>query len=855
MDFKKLIQPAIAIAIFLALTFIYFKPQLIDGKVMRQSDISVHKGMSKEIADFREKHPGQEPLWTNSMFGGMPAYQISTIYPNNYTKLIDKVLGLGLTYPAGAMFQYFIGFFILCLCLKLDIKTSIFAALAYGLSSYFLIILEAGHNSKAHALAYAPALFGAIIYAYRSNALIGACLTAVFGALELYCNHVQITYYFVLLIIIFVIFELVNAVKAKTLPAFLKTSVFLGIAAVLAVLPNATNLMVTAEYGHYSMRGPTELTIKPEGSSNKAIVTNGLNKDYATQWSYGIGETFTLLIPNFKGGASEAIGDNKTALKGIDDAQMQQAVSSMPSYYGDQPFTSGPVYAGAIIIFLFVLGLFIISDRLKWVIVIGTILSITLAWGKHFMGLSDFMFDYFPGYNKFRAVSMTLVIAELTLPLLAVLVVDKILKSDLSKLTWKFPFTNKEQNFNKALLYSLIITGGFCVIAYMMPNAINTFTADNEFEMLKGQYMQQGQADEAQVTKYLDQVFPLLEEARVNLFQSDALRSLVFILLGAGALFLFARKTINGTITVIALGLLVLIDLWTVDMRYVNSKNFAPKSQNIMVQTPKAADEFILADNKDKARVLNLAINTFNSSEASYFHQAIGGNHAAKLKRYQELIDFYIDKDINTIRGAFGPTANDSVFRVAFAKCGVLNMLNMKYFIYSNEAQPMVNRYAAGPAWFANNIKTVTTANDEILELGKINPTQTAIVNTSKFSAISASAALSSGTIKRTSYEPNNLQYESDNSGAGFAVFSEIYYPKGWNAYIDGKKTDYVCTNYVLRGLNVPAGKHKIEFKFEPETYKTGEKIALVGSLLLFAAVGLFGWLVYKGNKGIVKAV
>jgi Bacterial membrane protein YfhO len=842
MDFKKLIQPAIAIAIFLAITFVYFKPQLIDGKVISQSDIRQFKGASKEISDFRLKHPGEEPLWTNAMFSGMPSYQISTLYPNNYTKYLDKVLSLGLTYPAGAMFQYFLGFFILCLCLKLDFRTSIVAALAYGLSSYFLIILEVGHNSKAHALAYVPALLGAVIYAYRSNALIGACLTAIFGALNLYCNHVQISYYFIIVIGIFIAFEFVNAIKNKLLPSFIKTSMFLAVAAVIGVLPNITSLLLTAEYGKLSQRGPTELTIDASGTSNKSIVTNGLDKDYATGWSYGVSETFTLLIPNFKGGASEPIGDNKTALKGIDDAQMQQAVGSMFSYFGNQPGTSGPVYVGAIIVFLFILGLFIIQDRLKWVILIATILSIMLSWGRNFMGFSSFMFDYFPGYNKFRAVSMTLVIAELVMPLLAVLVIDKILKSDVKKISWKFPFTSKVQNFNKALLFSLILTGGFCLVSYVMPTAVNTFAPDNEFESIKGQYMQQGQTDEAQVTQYLNNVLPLVEEARINIFQSDALRSLLFILLGAGALFLFARKTINANVMIVALGLFVLVDLWGVDNRYLNSKRFTAKAQSNLLPTPKPADDFILNDNKDNARVINMAIDPFNNSEPSYFHQNIGGYHAAKLKRYQELIEFHISKNMNIIRSAFGPGANDSVFRAAFEKCGVLNMLNVKYFIYSNDAQPLVNRYAAGPAWFVSNVKTVQTANDEILELGKVNPTQTAIINTSKFASAPKDNSLSKGSIKRTSYEPNHQQYESENAGAGLAIFSEIYYPKGWNAYIDGQKTDYICANYALRGLSIPAGKHKIDFKFEPETYRMGEKVALAGSIILFGALLFLLW-------------
>lgn len=848
---------------------------MLSGKVLRQDDIMRHKGMSKEILDYRNTH-NDEPLWTNSMFGGMPAYQISTLYSGNWIGKLDNLFKLFIPLPAGYLFLYCLGFFILLLCLEVQPWLAIIGALAYGFSSYFLIILEAGHNSKANALGYLPALIGGIILLFRGKYWLGLSLTTLFTALELNANHVQISYYGYMLIAFMVLGYFITSFKEKKLKHFFKALVFLIIASIIGLLPNAASLLMTNEYGKYSTRGKSELTIKAnlkknqnleEMSSNKLVeeteplkneyeknTTSGLDADYATQWSYGIGETFTFLIPDFKGGASSSIRNaDADALKKVNPEYREQ-VAANNAYFGDQPFTSGPVYIGAIVIFLAFLGMFIVQNPIKWPLFFATILTVALGWGNNFMSLTDFFMHHVPGYNKFRAVSMIMVIAELTLPLLAILAVNELLKSKNWNDKIKLHYLKKEFSLKKLILFSLIIVGGFCAIAYVMPDMVNTFTAANEESIMVNQAVREGNP-EPEVRRYVMELMPQLELARKAIFKSDALRSLIFILLSFGAIYLYFTNKIKKEFLLASVGFFILVDLWTVDTRYLNAQSFVTKEQNnANLITKSAADEEILQDPTLDYRVLNLTTSTFNDAATSYYHKSVGGYHGAKLKKYQELIDFHLEKEINYFyKYANKAFASDSGTNALLAQLKVLNMLNTRYFILpggkNGQELPLLNPQANGNAWLVKTVFSVPTADDEILGLRKID-TKTQAITTDKFKQELKlkDNYTGEGSIQLKSYEPNKLVYESNCKSEEFAVFSEIYYPKGWNAYVDGKPQAHLEVNYVLRGMVLEPGKHSIEFKFEPKTYQTGNTIALIGSVLLLITVGIGLYLDRKNN-------
>lgn len=855
-NYKKYLPHTIAILVFAIVTLIYFKP-LLSGKELRQDDIARHKGMSKEIADYRTENKA-EPLWTNSMFGGMPAYQISTLYPSNWIAKLDNVFKLFIPLPAGYVFLYFLGFFILLLCLDVNPWLALIGGLAYGLSSYFFIILEAGHNSKANALGYLPALLGGVILLFRGKHGLGLAVTTLFTAMELNTNHVQISYYGYILIGFVIAGYFLTAVRQKQLPTFFKALVFFVIASLIGVMPNAGNLMTTNEYGKYSTRGKTELTINSNLKSNDDNTTSGLDKNYATQWSYGIGETFTFLIPDYKGGGSTPIGNvYPEALKKVNPDYRQQ-IGGSSAYFGDQPFTSGPVYIGAIIILLSVLGMFVIKNPIKWPIFFATLLTVALGWGSNFMGLTTIFMNYVPGYNKFRAVAMIMVIAELTLPLLAILAINEVIKIKNWEDKIKLNLIKKEISLKKILIISVSIVGGFCLISWLMPDMFNSFTARGEEEQMVRQAVQAGNP-EAQVRPVIIEIMAQIEIARKAIFKADALRSLIFIVLGFGALFLYFTNKLKKELFFVAIGLFIVIDLWTVDARYLNDKSFVTKEQNLQSIVAKSlADDEILKDPSLDYRVLNLTVSTFNDAQTSYYHKSIGGYHGAKLKRYAELIDFHIDKELDLFKNNAGKAfANDSLLKNLMGQLQVINMLNTKYFIIPGGDQqgniPLTNKQANGNAWFVSSLKTVASADSEIVGLFNINTKTQAIVNQKYQSELGLKSTYNAGgTIKLLSYKPNDLQYESDNSQEGFAVFSEIYYPKGWNAYIDGALKPHANVNYVLRGLNIPAGKHKIEFKFEPQTYKTASTIAVLGSILVLLTIGL-GLYLNKKNTVIVS--
>ena len=855
-NFKQYLPHAIAVLAFAILTIIYFKP-LFTGKELKQDDIARHKGMSKEIVDYRTKN-NSEPLWTNSMFGGMPAYQISTLYPGNWISKLDNAFKLFIPLPAGYLFLYCLGFFILLLCVNINPWLALVGGLAYGLSSYFIIILEAGHNSKANALGYLPALLGGILLLFKNRYWLGLSVTSLFTAMELNANHVQISYYGYILIGFIIFGYFINALKTKTIGLFVKAFSLFLISTFIGLLPNFGNISTTNEYGKFSTRGKSELTINSQLKNNDNNKTSGLDEDYATQWSYGIGETFTFLIPDFKGGPSNSIKSaDASALKKVNPEYREQVANSS-SYFGNQPFTSGPVYLGAIIVFLALIGLFIIKNPIKWPIVIVTLLTITLAWGKNFMSLTDFFMHNIPGYNKFRAVSMILIVAELTIPLLAMLAINELFKIKNWNDKIKLNLIKADLSLKKILITCLIIVGGFCLISYLFPDILNTFLADNEDKQLIEQAVSAGNP-ENQVKPYVAELMPQLEIARKAIFKSDAFRSLIFILLAFGSLYLFYTNKIKKEMLITSLGIFILIDLWTVDARYLNDKSFITKEQNMQSITSKtAADDEILKDSDINYRVLNLTVNTFNDAATSYYHKSIGGYHGAKLKKYAELIDFHIDNEIKSFyKDANKSFASDSAMKVLFGNLQILNMLNAKYFILpggeNNAEIPLKNPMVNGNAWLVEKIVSVENANEEIISLGKINTKKEAVSQENFIKSLGLKLNYSAkGDIKLISYQPNNLVYQSETSSEEFAVFSEIYYPKGWNAYIDGQLKEHASVNYVLRGLAIPAGKHKIEFKFEPVTYTNGNNIATIGSILLIITIGT-GLFLNKKNNVIVS--
>lgn len=803
---KKLLPHIIVVAAFFAISIAYFSP-LLDGKKIQQGDVINWLGTAKEAIDYREQNDNEEPLWTNSLFGGMPTYQISTLYPANWSSKINNLLISAFMHPASYLFFSFLGFYLLALSFGVSIPIAFMGAVGYGLSTYFMVSLEAGHNSKVNAIGYMAPVIAGVFLAYRGKIWIGFSLTALALSLHLASNHLQITYYLAYAILLIVAVQLIFAIKEKTISQFIKASVFLALAAVIAVLPNITNLLVTSEYGKYTTRGPSELTLNAE---NK---TTGLDKDYATAWSYGISETINLMIPNYKGGESGAIGKNNTALKDV-DPNLKPIVAQLDQYFGDQPFTAGPTYMGAIIIFLFILALFFLEGALKWWIIAATALSIMLAWGKHFMPLTEFFLDYIPGYNKFRTVSMNLVIANITIPLAGILVLKKIIEKPSI-------ITEKIKRFYAA--YAL--TGGLCLLMYLMPDLFNTFLKEGEYESLSKQLADAGWPASQQAD-----LIENLQIARKNIFTADALRSFFLITLAAGLIWLFVKNKLNTMVLGISLSVLVLGDLWLVDKRYVNDESFVSAKLMDRPIQPNAANLVILEDKDPNFRVFNLTVNPFSDATTSYFHKSIGGYHAAKLKRYQELIEYHLSK--NNMR--------------------VLNMLNTKYFIVPGpDKQPMAQRNyeALGNAWTVKQIKWVKNADEEINALNEFSPSTEAVIDERFKSQLEGKTfgGDSSATINLKSYKPNELVYEyNGGTTPQFVVFSEIYYDKGWDAYIDGKPADYVRCNYVLRGMLLPEGKHEIVFKFYPKSYHTGEKIALAGSILLLILVG-FG--IYKEIK------
>ena len=774
--FKKLSPHLMVLVLFVIISFVYFSP-VLKGKKLDMQDIKHWKGMSKEVVDFRDA-TGEEALWTNSMFSGMPAYQISTKYKGNLIQYVAKALSLGIPRPANMLFLYLLGFYILLLSLKVDYRLSAVGAIAFAFSSYFFIIIQAGHMTKAHAIAYVPMVIAAVLYTYRGKMLLGGILTALTVALELYANHLQITYYLVLILLLIGLVQFIKDFKANNLVDFAKRSGILMLAALLASATSLTRLSTTMEYGKDSTRGKSELT---DNLDNK---TSGLDKDYATSWSYGIAESFTLLIPNFYGGASQGAltTDSETyqAIKRAPNAR--QLIKQLPLYWGEQPFTSGPTYAGSIVIFLFVLGLFFVKSEMRTWLILATIMSIMLAWGKNLMSLTDLFLDYFPGYNKFRAVSMILVIAEFTLPLLGFVALNKFLTTDVS-------IDQKK----KPLQLAFYIVGGLTLLFALIPSLFFDFVGGQDANLEKNGWP-----------------IDALQSDRAKLLSADAWRSFIFIALTFGTLWMFLKNKLKSQYVILIVGVLVLTDMWTVNKRYLNDDHFVRESKFETPYQPTQANLQILKDKDPNFRVFNQSISTFNDAGTSYFHKSIGGYHGAKLKRYQELIENHISQ----------------------GNPAVINMLNTKYVI-NKKGQVQQNLAAMGNAWFVSNINIVANADVEIAALKELDVKNTAVVDERFKDQLTADLSNENASISLMDYKPNYLKYKSNSTNDGIVIFSEIYYNKGWNAYIDGVSKPHFRANYVLRGLQIPKGNHIIEFKFEPSTYKTGERVSLASSIIL----------------------
>lgn len=800
---KKSIPHILVLIGFVAISLAYFNP-VLKGKKIFQSDIMHYIGMSKQQTDFRAE-TGEETYWTNSAFGGMPTYQLGAKYPHNYIKKLDLTLRF-LPRPADYLFLYLMGFYVLLLVMKVDFKLAALGALAFGFSTYLIIILGVGHNAKAHAIAYMPLVLSGILLVFRKQYVFGFLLTAIAMALELVANHFQMTYYLMLLVIVLGIAYLVDAYKKQCLPHFFKSVGILVLAVVLAVGLNATNILATQEYAKESTRSQSELTINPDGSPKD--ITSGLDRDYITEYSYGLLETFNLYIPRFMGGGSyEDVGKESASYDffigiGATPLQALEQTKQIPTYWGNQPIVEAPAYVGAVVLFLFVLALFLVKGRLKWWLVAGTLLSLLLSYGKNLSFLTDLFIDYVPLYDKFRAVSSIQVILELCIPVLAVFALVRLFND----------FDDKQEKL-KALKITVGITAGLALVFLLFKSSLFSFVGAND-----GLYRQ----------NYGPQFIDAIIKDRKMIFNTDTIRTLVLVLLAAGTVFLYLKEKLSQAKVILIFGVLLVFDLVGVDRRYVNNDNFISALKVNKPYTPNEADLLIQKDT-EHFRVLDV---TAGGARAAYFHNALGGYHAAKLKRYDDLYNFHILQN----------------------NLNVLNMLNTKYIIAEDDEGnvfPYTNTEANGNAWFVEEVKLVSSANEEIQLLDSLNTKRVAI--TTMPNAENRTFQVdSTANIEVEIYKPNYIKYNSNSNTDGFAVFSEVYYQDGWQAYLDGEPVPHTRVNYVLRAMPVPKGSHIIEFKFEPQVIKTGSRITLVSSILLIVLIfgGIFYQLKSKKESG-----
>ena len=801
MNFKQIIPHIVSLSLFVVVALMYFNP-VLKGKKISQSDITQHIGMAKEVNDFR-KATSEEPFWAESAFSGMPTYPIGTYFPNDYITSLDRFIRF-LPRPADYLFLYFLSFYILLLAFKVDWKIAIVGSLAFGFSTYLIIIFGAGHNSKAHAIAYMPLVLAGIVFIFKKRYLLGFIVTSIATALEIKANHPQMTYYLLFAILILGVVELIDAIQKNKTKQFITQSSIIIVAVLLAVGVNSSRLLATKEYADVSTRGKTALTMNPDGT--KKEVTTGLSKEYITQFSYGKAETFNLFVPRYMGGGTvESLDKKSNTYQYVSSiAGSKQAdgfIKQVYTYWGDQLIVEAPAYVGAMMLFLFFLGVFILKGKYKYWLVASSVFAILMSWGKNFQFLTDFFIDYVPLYNKFRAVSSFQVIAELCIPLLGFLALREFFCSKIDK-------KQKQIALKKALYSSM----GLIVVGLLYALSFSTFEGIRD-------------ASYSEYEGLLDAV----KADRLSMLYTDSFRSLVLIGLGFVVLWLFLRQQLKYTRSVIAFAVLILFDLVQVNLRYVNGDDFKDARAIDKPFKASTADLQILKD-KSHYRVANFSTDPFQDGRTSYFHKSIGGYHAAKMGRYQDLIEFQLSKQ----------------------NMQVYNMLNVKYFIIpgdNGEVMAQQNPDANGNAWFVKNINYVQTADQEIRALDSIQTKNTAIVNENNIHRkINFSLEVDSlAYIKLTEYSLNSLTYETSSKFDEFSVFSEIYYKNGWKSYIDGELQPYTNVNYVLRGMEIPKGEHIIKFKFEPSVIKTGSIISLISYALMVLIP--MSWFFYYKKK------
>ena len=819
---KKCLPDVLAVLLFAILAFAYFFPADIEGRILYRHDASAGRGAGQEGIEYREK-TGERSRWTNALFGGMPTYQMAPSYGS--TEVLTKAVNayhLWLPENVWYVFAYLLGFYILLRAFDFRQHLAALGSIIWAFSTYFLIIIAAGHIWKVWALAYLPPMIAGIVLAYRGKYLWGLLLTAIFTAFEINANHVQMTYYYLFIILLMGIAWLVEAIKEKQMARFLKATGVVALGAAIGVCINLSNLYHTWEYSQESMRGKSELV--KQNSSNQT--NSGLERDYITQWSYGIGETWTLLVPNTKGGASMSLSQSEKAMEHA-QSDFMPIYQQLGQYWGEQPGTSGPVYVGAFVLMLFILGLLIVKGPMKWALLAATILSILLSWGKNFMGFTDFFLDYVPMYAKFRTVASILVIAEFTIPLLAMLALKELMdKPELLKPRMKY------------VGISFLLTGGIALLFAVMPSMFfDSFISSSELRAIQ-----------SLPAEYIQPLVANLTEMRKAVFTADAMRSFYIILVGTGVLLAVVFGKLKKEYAVGIILVLCLVDLWTVNKRYLNDDMFVPEAEREAPQAKTQTDELILRDQSLDYRVLNLASNTFNENETSYYHKSIGGYHAAKLRRYQEMIEQYISPEMQALFGAVSKAGGDMTQVNGDSIYPVLNMLNTKYFIFpleGGQTVPIQNPYVYGNAWLVDKLSYVSNANEEMDAVGKIDLRHEAVAD-AKFKEQLGEAVVqdTASTVQITGYEPNRLNYEVNSGKGGVLVFSEIYYP-GWTATVDGEPVELGRVNYILRAMNIKPGKHQVELAFFPKTVKTTETIAYVAYvllLLLMIGMGVMYW-------------
>lgn len=816
---KKYLPDVLVVIIFAVISFAYFFPADLDGRILYRHDSSAGRGAGQETAEYHER-TGKVSRWSNATFSGMPTYQTAPSY-QSVSVLNQAVKAYHLWLPENVwyVFAYLLGFYILLRAFDFRQSLAALGSIVWAFSSYFFIIIAAGHIWKVMALAYLPPMIAGIVLAYRGKYLWGFIVTAIFAAFEVDANHVQMTYYYLFIILFMIIAYLVDAIRKKRMAQFVKATAVCAAGALIGILMNISNLYHTWQYAQESMRGKSELVKKDAANQT----SSGLDRDYITQWSYGVDETWTLLVPNAKGGASVPLAANTEAMKKA-DPNFMQIYQQLGQYWGDQPGTSGPVYVGAFVLMLFVLGLFIVKGPIKWALLAATILSILLSWGHNFMPFTNFFLDYIPMYSKFRTVASILVIAEFTIPLLAMMALKKIVdEPDLLTKKAKFVYI------------SFGLTGGIALLFALMPTLFfSDFISSQELEAFK-----------SIPAEYLSPLESNLRSIRESIFTADCWRSFWIIVIGTLLLFLYKFKKLKAKYMVGAIAILCLIDMWQVNKRYLNDEMFVEKSVREQAQPMTQTDRQILQDKSLDYRVLNLASNTFNENETSYYHKSIGGYHAAKLRRYQELIDAYISPEMQKMMPAIAKAGGDMTKVDGDSLFPVLNMLNAKYFIVplqANQTVAIENPYVYGNAWFVDKVTYVKNANEELDALGKLNLRHEAVADARFQSQLGESKNQDSTSIvKLTAYEPNQLTYDVRSATGGIVVFSEIFYPE-WTATVDGKPVEIGRVDYVLRALNVDKGHHKVVLTFDPKSVKQTETVAYLsyGVLLLVVLFAVY---------------